>query len=75
MATFRLFIDVDNAAFDPDPNQELARILTAIAADLTSDLPAIRVSLDRGSQNWLGHYQTIFDVNGNDVGRYAVKKD
>lgn len=60
MATFRLFIDTDNDAFNPDPGPELARLLRKIADRIEDDVP--------------DHYRTILDINGNDVGRYAVKE-
>jgi hypothetical protein len=63
MSAFNLTVNVDNAAFDPDPRPELARILRA-AADV----------LESGERrDDIGWYQTILDVNGNDVGRFALK--
>lgn len=60
--TFRLFIRTNNEAFEPFPEIELARLLRKIAAYIEEGgVPS--------------HYQTIFDVNGNDVGRYAHKDD
>lgn len=64
---FHLTIRMDNAAFEYNPEEqtpnqrdhELARILREVAAKI----------------EW-GHdyatYQTIFDVNGNDVGFYIA---
>lgn len=57
---FRLTINTENDAFQPDPTQELIRILRHIANDL-----AVGRTYDM--------YQTIFDASGNDVGRYALK--
>ena len=57
--TFRLTIDTDNEAFW-DRNTETARILRSVA-----DM------LDRSAD--FSHYLTLFDVNGNDVGRAAFK--
>ena len=59
----RLFIHTDNAAFGETESEkaaECARILRNIAANL---------------DDWDGtqQYQTIFDMNGNDVGRYRLK--
>lgn len=59
---FRLYIQTDSAAFDGDPAPELARILRAIAE-----------RIEAGEE--LSHYLTIFDANGNDVGRYALKDE
>jgi hypothetical protein len=59
---FRLNVHTDNAAFDPDPAPELARILRAAAERIESG-------------EYIGHYLTILDVNGNDVGRFALKNE
>jgi hypothetical protein len=57
---FTVNIHADNAAFKPDPSPELARILHGIA--------------DRIEREGLsGFFETIHDVNGNDVGRFALK--
>lgn len=58
--TFTVKIDTENAAFDPDPTPELARLLRAIAD-----------RIETGDD--YGHFLTIYDVNGNDVGRFALK--
>jgi hypothetical protein len=61
--TFRLYIDTDNAAFGDDAasrNMETARILRKIADRLEA------------GEDFL-FYQTLFDINGNDVGRAAFK--
>ncbi len=64
MSRFYVWVSTDNAAFD-DGNKagELARILRDIADKLesSSDVPAF--------------FQTVRDINGNDVGRYAEKSD
>jgi len=61
MATeFTIKMDTGNAAFDPDPQYEVARILREIAD-----------RLERDGAN--GLYQTIHDINGNDVGRWRLK--
>lgn len=67
MATFQLQINTDNAAFfsddaQPEPGPELARILHAIAE---------RIAIAAGPPDV---FTTIRDVNGNDVGRYALKE-
>lgn len=62
MARFELWINTDNAAFaDGEKSFEVSRILREVAdrIDGNGELP------DR--------YQTIHDINGNDVGRYAEK--
>lgn len=81
---FNLFIDVDNDAFQPAPYEETARILRAIADRLdTVVLAPVKKSGaasdalgDYGDRRggWTGHYQTVLDINGNDVGRYAFKE-
>ncbi len=62
MSKFNLFIQCDNAAFDDMP-AEVCRILRSVADRIERDneVPAM--------------YQTIRDINGNDVGRYAIKPD
>lgn len=54
--TFKLWIHTDNAAFDSPPNIEVARILREVAN-----------SLDAGED--FHFYETLRDINGNDVGR------
>lgn len=61
--TFRLNIDTDNDAFQPDPRREIADILKHIATQVAN-----------GEMDVMRCYQTVFDVNGNDVGRYAFKR-
>jgi hypothetical protein len=63
--TFTLKIDCDNDAFQPDACDELAKILRHIADNIDS-------CNGNDDQN-IAYYQTVFDVNGNDVGRYALK--
>lgn len=73
MPVFRLFIHTDNAAFasqtsdDPDEHDaalrlELHRLLTGVAGRVLA-----------GED--ISHFLTIFDVNGNDVGRFALKEE
>jgi hypothetical protein len=57
---FNLYINTDNDSFQPDPAPELARLLRYIAGRIESG-------------EFFGHYLTIFDANGNDVGRFALK--
>ncbi len=58
---FKLWIDTDNAAFENDREQETARILRKIADDLDSHADDFSM------------YRTLFDFNGNDLGRAAFK--
>lgn len=61
MTTFTVKFDTDNAAFaDGGRDAEIVRILRAIAD---------RVEREGCS----GFYETIRDINGNDVGRFALK--
>jgi len=64
--TFTLKVDCDNAAFEDDPAPELARILREVADGIESGEPRFA--------GWQGWFQTIHDVNGNDVGRFALKR-
>jgi len=70
---FRLYVRCDGAAFSDDGygrpadrdiqrDAEIARILRVVADRITLG----------GAPS---HYLTILDVNGNDVGRYALKGD
>lgn len=56
---FSLAIHTDNAAFEDGAAGEVARILRELAAKL---------------DNYDGYelYQTVFDANGNDVGRWRL---
>ena len=56
---FTLTIHTDNAAFLGDPGPEVARILRR-----TAD----RIAAGEAT----GLFQTIFDINGNDVGRFKL---
>jgi hypothetical protein len=60
--TFTLKIDTDNDAFHPDYalTAELARILHEIA--------------DQCAEGVYPYFKTVFDRNGNDVGRFAFKR-
>lgn len=63
---FRLVVDMSNAAFDSaysrDHADEIARILRRCAKEIenTQEVPEA--------------YASIFDINGNYVGRYAQRK-
>lgn len=61
---FKLYIDLENSAFEPSATHEIARILLTIAA-----------RLELLSTNDILYHQTIFDLNGNDVGRYVIKEN
>lgn len=58
---FKLEVTCDNDAFEPEPWEELARILRE-AAD--------KLEREREACKW---FQTVRDINGNDVGRFALK--
>lgn len=60
---FRLYINTDNAAFEDseDGIEEIARILRHTA-----------LRLEVGGDDF-HYYQTLRDVNGNDVGRAGLK--
>ncbi len=71
---FHLNIHCDSAAFhdeiegDFSPEVELARILRRIADEIVGG----KFSID---ENYGTSYETIFDLNGNDVGRFALKPE
>lgn len=56
---FTLYIHTESAAFEDEPVPETARILRAVADRLESGTDA-------------SHFLTIFDINGNDVGRFKL---
>lgn len=60
MAVFTVKFDTDNAAFEDCRDYEIARILRNIAD---------RVERDGCS----GFFETVRDINGNDIGRFALK--
>lgn len=64
MESFQLFFSVENDAFQECEVVEIARILRKIAVDIVRD-----ASGDKAPRMC----QTIHDINGNDIGRYAVK--
>ena len=68
MARFKVKINTDSAAFgddDPafadDPTPELARILRRIAEQLETES--------------FHEFRTVYDVNGNAVGRYTLRDE
>lgn len=61
---FTVSMTCESDAFADDPSREVARILCDIAE-----------SLDGYSQRLLqGYYHTVFDINGNDVGRWRLSR-
>lgn len=65
--TFTLTINCDNDAFHEDPNAEVARVLHETANRVISgdlDLPYGMATYNR----------TIYDINGNDIGRATYKR-
>lgn len=56
---FQLKFDTENEAFDGHKNQEIARILRDIAK-----------RVEQGE--CFDHFITVFDINGNDVGRVKI---
>lgn len=60
---FKLTIDMDNAAFEPEESAEVSKILTDLA-EYFSELPAVDLTT-RGN---------VYDTNGNRVGEWKVTK-
>lgn len=56
MSTFILKFDLGNAAFDDDPTCEIVRILREWADKIEAGEP-------------IDTYRTVYDINGNDIGR------
>lgn len=59
---FVLNVNCDNDTFAGDPRPEVSRILRDIAAQLDNGETA-------------EFFRTIFDANGNDVGRFKLVKE
>jgi len=59
--TLKLEIDLRNDAFQPEACIEIARILRNIA-----------IILEREGEEMLSYGQSLFDINGNDVGYWVV---
>jgi hypothetical protein len=55
---FKLTIRTDNAAFEDDPGAECARILRDVAT-----------AIERGTRG-----APLHDINGNQVGRFDLKR-
>ena len=67
--TFTIKIDCGNDAFT-DP-RDGSTTPDSAASELARILRAIADKIDNGQDYRM--FQTILDVNGNDVGRYALK--
>jgi hypothetical protein len=65
MTTFHLTIGTDNAAFDPEPEPELAHLLRSIA-------DRIEYGSDHGN---LAESRPIYDSNGNRVGQFTLTEE
>lgn len=61
---FRLHLNMDNDAFTGDPRNEIARLLRETANRILA-----------GSPDAIHWWQTIRDINGNDVGSFAIKAE
>ena len=59
---FRLKIDLENDAFVPHCTFEIARILGELAENIVNE----------GDEH-LSFYRNLRDINGNTVGKYAIK--
>lgn len=64
---FKLEIECDNAAFEPHPTYEIARILRRLADDIDG-APATALEL----AGWIG--PKLRDISGNQVGQAKVTK-
>lgn len=62
MAKFVLYIDVENAAFDVEPQFEVGRIMQDLSEKFTNGEPLP------------DKYRNLYDINGNIVGKYAIKR-
>jgi hypothetical protein len=62
MKQFQIVIDIENAAFDPDPQEEIARLLVKLATKL----------LDHNAGD-LTEYNYLNDINGNAVLEYTIE--
>jgi hypothetical protein len=62
--TFKLDIAMDSAAFEEHPENEVARILEVVAAEI------VRMGIaPRGIQT------PVRDINGNTVGEFRAERD
>lgn len=66
MSTFRLQMNIDNAAFTDDEAGEIVRILRDVADRIDANDPGALTS---------NECEHIRDVNGNHVGEYGVQHD
>ena len=60
MAVFKLQLTTDNDAFYPDANEEIVRILRAVAERIENG-------------DTFDTFRNIHDINGNIVGVFALK--
>jgi hypothetical protein len=76
LQTFRLNLHTDTAAFG-ESAPERARAVARLLRDIAARLEVVTESGDYGDARggWLGHFQTLFDEDGIDVGRYAFKRE
>lgn len=58
---FNLTMNMDNAAFEETPGQELSRILKRLASGLLDITPADELT------------GNIHDINGNKIGTWGIK--
>lgn len=65
-------IETGNAAFEPDPNQETARILRKLAQNIDAELFRKGPHLPPDLENVDGH--KLRDLNGNTVGQVEVEQ-
>lgn len=63
---FELKIRTDGATFEDDPRPEVGRILRRIADRIERGEDRI------GRGDGTPKYRTVFDINGNDVGRFKL---
>lgn len=65
MSRLDITIDMNNAAFQDDPANELSRILNGIAYELRT----------RTGESSPSYHQTLLDFYGNPVGKAEMKPD
>lgn len=74
--TFRAMFDCGNAAFHPDDQDDDCEVddlnpPTEMRGEIARILRQIADKVEAGEE--CHHHRTIFDVNGNDVGRFVLK--
>ena len=60
---FEMKFDTDNAAFEDNFHEEIARILRSVAIDFA----------DHEIDLSYTHYRNVYDANGNIVGTWRIK--